>query len=179
MPIAALGLAVTVLGGCNPGPDRSVDSEVSQRVAIAQLSPTEGNKVSGTVTFIEDRDGVRVVADLIGLPSGMHGFHIHENGDCSAPDASSAGGHFNPTNAKHAGPDSRVRHVGDLGNIEATSAGQAQRDTVDSVLTFEGPNSIIGKGVIVHAGKDDLTSQPSGAAGARLACGVIEWSDKG
>ena len=85
------------------------------------LHPTAGSKVGGTVTFTEVADGVQVHADLTGLGPGNHGFHVHEFGDCSAPDAMSAGGHFNPTNEPHAGPDDAARHVGDMGNVDQPS----------------------------------------------------------
>ncbi|UCH64213.1 MAG: superoxide dismutase family protein [Fidelibacterota bacterium] len=141
--------------------------------AIAVLYPTGGNGASGSVRFIQADHGVRVVAQLHGLTPGPHGFHIHQYGDCSAPDASSAGGHFNPTGAPHAGPDTGKRHLGDLGNIIADETGNAYLDVVDHLLTLEGPNGIVGRAVVLHAGADDLTSQPSGAAGPRIACGVI------
>lgn len=139
--------------------------------ATASLNPTEGNNVQGSVTFTQTGDAVQVEGDISGLTEGMHGFHIHEKGDCSAPDASSAGGHFNPNNNEHGARTDSVRHMGDLGNIEADAQGNASISFTDSVLVF---NQIISKAVIVHAGEDDLTSQPSGAAGSRVACGVIE-----
>lgn len=142
--------------------------------ATAVMNPTQGNNASGTVTFTKEEGGMRVVAHFEGVPPGEHGFHIHENGDCSAPDASSAGGHFNPTGMPHAGPEAMQRHIGDLGNITADSSGLAHKEYVDPMLTFEGANSILGKGVILHADPDDYTSQPTGAAGARISCGVIE-----
>ncbi len=142
--------------------------------AAAVMNPTQGNTAKGTVTFTKEEGGMRVVAHFEGVPPGEHGFHIHEFGDCSAPDASSAGSHFNPTNMPHAAPDSAMRHVGDLGNISADSSGVAHKEYVDPMLTFEGDNSILGKGVILHADPDDYTSQPTGAAGARISCGVIE-----
>ena len=143
-------------------------AQTTQPSAIAVLSPTEGNDLQGTVTFIQTPEGVRVRANLTGLTAGTeHGFHVHQYGDCSASDGTSAGGHFNPHGADHAGPDAASRHVGDLGNSEATY------DRVDTQLAFEGESSIIGRAVIVHGGTDDLSSQPSGAAGPRIACGVI------
>lgn len=144
--------------------------------AMATISPTKDHQAKGTVNFTKEADGVRVVADLSGLTPGSHGFHIHEKGDCSAPDASSAGGHYNPTGMPHGGPDAAKHHVGDLGNIEADQSGKAHLDRVFSFLSLSGTNSIVGRAVIVHAGKDDLTSQPSGAAGARAGCGVINES---
>ena len=141
--------------------------------AVAILTPTQGNNVEGTVTFTQMSSGIKVEADIKGLSQGKHGFHIHTFGDCSALDGKSAGGHYNPTGQPHAGPDQNKRHIGDLGNIEADSSGKAQYERVDSHLTLNGPNTIIGRGVIVHDGADDLKSQPSGAAGPRIACGVI------
>ncbi len=144
--------------------------------AVAELQPTEGNQVTGTVTFVSENGSIKVTADLEGLEPGRHGFHIHEKGDCSAPDASSAGGHFNPTGAPHGGPSDPAdqRHVGDLGNIEADSDGKARLEMTDDVISLEGENSIIGKAVVVHSQPDDLETDPTGEAGDRLACGVIE-----
>lgn len=142
--------------------------------AIAVLHPTEGNEVDGKVIFTKDGNGeIRVVADAYGLTLGKHGFHIHEYGNCSAADGTSAGGHFNPDGKAHGGPNTAVRHVGDLGNIEADDQGIARLVLPDSGLALSGSHSIIGRSVIVHAGEDDLKSQPSGNAGARIACGVI------
>ena len=142
--------------------------------AIALMHPTEGNKVSGTVTFTEVADGVQVHAELTGLTPGKHGFHVHEFGDCSAADASSAGAHFNPTNQPHAAPDATARHVGDMGNIEADASGSAKLDYLDHSMSLASDSrSITGRSVVVHAKADDLKSQPAGDSGARVACGVI------
>jgi Cu-Zn family superoxide dismutase len=141
--------------------------------AVATLSPTQGNNVSGVVTFTKVDGGVKIVADVSGLTPGQHGFHIHEFGDCSAPDAASAGGHFNPMHRQHGGPDSEMRHAGDFGNLDADASGKAHYERLDKVISLDGPESIIGHAVIVHAKADDLKSQPSGNAGARVACGVI------
>lgn len=147
-------------------------SELTELVSV--LHPTSGNDVSGVVRFFATEEGTRVVAEISGLePNSTHGFHIHEYGDCSASDGTSAGGHFNPEDQPHAGPDSAQRHVGDLGNITADDEGYAEADFVDPMLTFSGPTSILGRGIIVHAGEDDLESQPTGDAGARMSCGVI------
>jgi Cu-Zn family superoxide dismutase len=141
--------------------------------AIAVLHPTKGHTVTGTVTFTKVADGVRVVAEVEGLTPGDHGFHIHEFGDCSAPDATSAGPHFNPTEHKHSGPDDDARHAGDLGNLTADNSGKAHYDRVDKQLKFTGKESILGRSVIVHEKADDLKTQPTGDAGGRVACGVI------
>lgn len=164
---------VLFLAGCA---QLSPYQEPAPTEAKAGLRPTQGNDVSGVVQFAKVEEGVRVTASLTGLSPGKHGFHIHEKGDCSAPDASSAGGHFNPEGTSHGGPDNPAdkRHVGDLGNIRANQGGNAYYNRVDSVIALRGDRSITGKAVVVHAGTDDLSSQPSGAAGPRVACGVIQ-----
>ena len=149
------------------------------RVAVAQLEPKEGHEASGQVTFTEEGDGVRVVANIEGLPNTRHGFHIHEHGDCSADDSESAGGHFNPADTPHGGPDDPAdeRHVGDLGNLEADMNGVAHYDRLDEVLSFDGDESILDRSVIVHLEEDDLETDPTGDAGDRIACGVIRRGD--
>lgn len=146
--------------------------------AVATLEGRSGSNASGIVTFTEMADGtVDVRADLTNVPPGLHGFHVHEIGDCSAADATSAGGHFNPGGDPHAGPDDAQRHAGDLGNINASAAGRANLETTTSALTVSaGPRSVVGKAVVLHADPDDLQSQPSGAAGSRIACGVVNLS---
>jgi Cu-Zn family superoxide dismutase len=141
--------------------------------AVAVLSPTKGNNVSGTVTFTKVEGGVKIVADVTGLKPGEHGFHIHEFGDCSAPDATSAGGHFNPQHAQHGAPDAAARHAGDFGNLIADDSGKAHYERVDTMMTLDGANSVLGHAVIVHEKADDLKTQPTGNAGGRVACGVI------
>jgi Cu-Zn family superoxide dismutase len=141
--------------------------------AIAVLHPTAGNNVTGSVTFTQSGETVKVVADITGLTPGKHGFHIHEFGDCSSSDGSSAGGHFNPTHKQHGAPDASDRHAGDLGNIEADASGKAHLEWTDKVMKLSGADSIVGHAVIVHEKTDDLKTQPTGNAGGRLACGVI------
>ena len=141
--------------------------------AIAVIHPASGSQVTGTITFTKKDDAILVVADVTGLTPGKHGFHIHEFGDCSAPDATSAGGHFNPTHKQHGAPDAAEHQAGDLGNLQADASGKAHLELRDSTMMLSGENSIIGRAVIVHAKEDDLKSQPVGNAGGRLACGVI------
>jgi len=147
------------------------------RKATAQMNATNGNTAHGTVTFTEVDGGIEVVAEFEGVPEGEHGFHIHEVGDCSSGDGKSAGGHFNPDGYHHAGRDAEKRHVGDLGNVTADANGIVKAHFTDRILSFEGDHSIIGRGVILHAAPDDLTSQPTGAAGARISCGVIKAAE--
>jgi Cu-Zn family superoxide dismutase len=137
------------------------------------MNAAPGSKVSGKVTFAQQRDGIEVHIDLKGLEPGKHGFHIHETGDCSTPDFKSAGDHFNPEHAAHGDRGDSARHVGDLGNLTADSQGNVDVTFVDDQIALKGEHSIVGRAVIVHAQPDDLLSQPSGNAGAREACGVI------
>ncbi len=153
------------------GESHVIDPDVKKGFAI--INPKSGSDVVGAVTFTEVEGGIRIIADVGGLMEGKHGFHIHELGDCSADDGSSAGGHFNPGNQSHGGFDSEVRHVGDLGNLEANKYGFAHYDRVDSVITLEGENSIVGKSVVIHDGEDDLQSDPTGNSGSRIGCGSI------
>lgn len=145
--------------------------------ASATLSPTEGNEVAGRLQFAAVDGGIRITGEVTGLPGGgEHGFHVHEHGDCSAPDATSAGSHFNPADSAHGRVGEGEHHAGDSDNITASDEGVA---TVDSLLQGAtlgdgGPGDIVGKAVIVHADPDDYTTQPTGNAGARLACGVIQ-----
>lgn len=141
--------------------------------AVCVLHPLEGSDVQGAVTFESNGETVEIDAEITGLTPGRHGFHIHEFGDCTGLDGSSAGGHFNPHNMPHAGPDASRRHVGDLGNLTADKDGVAEFHHVDKLVKLNGPNSIIGRSIIVHADPDDLKTQPSGNAGSRVACGVI------
>jgi len=170
-----------ILISCAPQQEQTqeqVQERAAPRMATADLQPTEGNTAMGTVTFAEMTGGIHITAEVSGLESGNHGFHVHETGDCSAPDGTSAGGHFNPDGTNHGGPVSGVHHRGDLGNIEADASGKATLSTmVDFITVAEGPNSVLGKAVIVHAGADDLESQPTGNAGARVACGVIQANE--
>lgn len=153
--------------------------EVKDARASAALAPTQGQQAKGTVTFEKKPAGVEVSVQLEGLTPGTHGFHVHEKGDCSAPDAASAGGHFNPTSQPHAARDAPARHDGDLGNLEADASGKVQVKLIDSKLKLDGPESILGKAVIVHEKADDYTTQPTGNAGGRVACGVVKAAAKG
>ncbi len=141
--------------------------------ATCKLESRSGSQVTGSVTFTKTGDDVQVVGDITGLKPGKHGIHIHEKGDCSAPDAASAGAHFNPGQHKHGGPVTTERHAGDLGNIEADASGKAHIDWKGK-MSLSGADSIIGKSLVVHEKEDDLKTDPSGNSGARIACGVVE-----
>ena len=146
----------------------------SIKEAVAVLHPTSGNKAHGTIRFTQTGEKVKIVAELQGLnPGQKHAMHIHAFGDCSAPDATSAGGHYNPEGHAHALPNGGPRHAGDLGNVQADKQGKARYElTVDNITIAGTRNPIIGRGVIVHAKPDD-GGQPVGNAGDRIACGVI------
>lgn len=172
-PALALGalLATALLTACSHTP---FDPLAPGAVAQAQLQPTLASKVQGQVRFSTQKDGsVRVQGEVQGLaPNSEHGFHIHEKGDCSAPDATSAGGHFNPGGSAHG--HMGHGHAGDLYSLQADANGTARFDySTRSITVGQGINNIIGRGLIVHQDADDFVSQPTGNAGARLACAVI------
>lgn len=173
----SLATATTALlfAGCGSNEPASADTAAATEttMAVAHLAPTEGNTVTGIVSFSSEDGGVRVVVELENLSPGDHGFHVHQNGDCSAPNGTSAGGHFNPESQDHGARTADVRHVGDLDNVTADADGTARAEFVDSQIALSGEHSIVGRAVIVHAAPDDY-SQPTGNAGARVACGVIE-----
>lgn len=144
--------------------------------AAAQIAPTQGNTAAGSVSITAEENGVRLTGVVQGLkPNGEFGFHVHEKGDCSAPDASSAGGHFNPANVEHGNPEGATHHAGDMLNIKSDDQGVAQIDTLASGATLHSgqPTDVLGKAVVVHESPDDYTTQPSGNSGSRIACGVI------
>ncbi|MBK9070207.1 MAG: superoxide dismutase family protein [Myxococcales bacterium] len=142
------------------------------------LLARSGSAVSGTVAFRESAGSVAVKLALAGVTPGLHGFHVHEVGDCSAPDGTSAGGHFNPHGANHGASDVEARHAGDMGNVEADAAGNVTAElTITGITLTPGlPHSIGGRSLILHAAPDDYVTQPTGNAGARIGCGVIDQS---
>lgn len=167
--ICFIGMIAT---GCKSESSKAQDKkEIGKAKAI--LLPTQNSKAKGVVTFQKVGETVRIIADIEGLDPGEHGFHIHEFGDCSAPDGSSAGGHFNPTNNIHGSPEDKDRHAGDLGNITAEDNGKAYYDRIDNVIKLNGDSSIIGRSVIIHSSPDDFVTQPTGNSGGRISCGVI------
>jgi Cu-Zn family superoxide dismutase len=144
--------------------------------AKATLESKSGSKVTGRATFTElPSGGVKVEVWVENAAPGTHGLHIHEKGDCSAPDATSAGAHFNAGGNPHAAPTDKARHNGDLGNIEVGADGKGHLEITTDMLTVKpGANSVVGKSVVFHEKADDLKSQPAGAAGGRFACGVVQ-----
>jgi Cu-Zn family superoxide dismutase len=147
---------------------------------ICVLRPTKDNKARGVVRFTKVNRGIRVNAIVNNLePNSTHAIHIHEFGDATSPDGKSAGGHYNPEGHDHALPEKDMRHAGDLGNLKADAEGKARYSIVVTNISLAGDkNPIIGRGVVVHAAKDD-GGQPTGNAGARIARGVIGIANPG
>ena len=168
LSLALAALGAFALAGCA--------TTSSRGSATVQLMPAAGSSVAGTLTVMPMGSGVHLTGNIAGLaPGSTHAFHIHEKGDCSAADFSSAGGHFNPTAQPHGRTAQGAHHLGDNDNLVADANGIARVNAhfTGVVLGGGGGNDIVGKAVIVHANPDDYTSQPSGNAGARIACGVI------
>jgi superoxide dismutase, Cu-Zn family len=150
---------------------------VSEERAVCTLIPVGRSGVSGIIFFSQRGDRVHIAGKIRGLTPGKHGFHVHEFGDISdEAKGESAGGHFNPHHEHHGAPDARTRHVGDLGNVIANGEGVAIIEESDSLIRLEGPDSIIGRSVVVHE-KPDVFIQPTGGAGGRVAVGVIGWAN--
>ncbi|WP_374029550.1 superoxide dismutase family protein [Bdellovibrio bacteriovorus] len=181
------GFAVLSLSACaqfQRGTENKTAGGTSEPTATTAQAPTRAQavlksastaKVKGIIHFTEEDGRMKVETMVEGLKPGPHGFHIHETGDCSASDFTSAGGHFNPHASNHGSLTSDKRHVGDFGNLMADNKGKANTALVVQGMTMKpGADSIIGKAVIIHKDKDDLKSQPAGNAGARIACGVIQ-----
>jgi Cu-Zn family superoxide dismutase len=167
MIVAAAAVAV-LIAGC-------AGMRSPALTASATVEPRSGSAVAGTVRFSESGGRVRAHVELAGLaPSSEHGFHVHDKGDCSAPDAASAGGHFKPGGSPHGRAGSAPHHAGDLPNLRADASGKVRIDLeLADVTLAPGPTSIVGRSVVVHRDADDYTTQPSGNSGPRVACGVI------
>jgi Cu-Zn family superoxide dismutase len=180
-----LVLAVVIVG-CSrqaedPGdqtatPATGEPKEASQpRTASAVLEAKSDSSLTGTAVFTEKEGFITLTVELQNTAPGVHALHIHEVGDCSAADGTSAGGHWNPTAEDHGKWGTPPHHLGDLGNLTVSEDGTGLLELVSmgwSMGTGEA-NDIVGKAVVVHAGQDDFTSQPTGAAGGRIGCGVI------
>lgn len=143
--------------------------------AVATLEARSGSKVAGTATFTQHGDRVTMKVVVTGLTPGPHAIHLHEVGDCSAPDAASAGGHWNPTGEQHGRWAHAPFHHGDIGNLSANKKGKAELTFVSDLWTIDGgaPADVVGHSVVIHAKEDDFATQPTGNAGGRVACGVI------
>ncbi len=165
--IACLVSTASLLTAC-------ASMEAAGPKAATTLEPRSGSTVTGTVSFQTIGQKTRVEASVAGLTPGAHGFHVHEAGDCSAPDASSAKGHFNPAGKPHGHQGGADRHAGDMPNLVADSSGRATLSAeLDMLGLSEGPDGILKRSVVIHADPDDYKSQPAGNSGKRVACGVI------
>lgn len=183
-PLLLLGLAALV-AACSraEAPAEAVTPPVpaptaalAPATADVDVLSASGSSVTGRLHLTGANGGVAVQGELRGLqPGSEHGFHFHEIGDCTAPDAASAGDHFNPDNADHGGPGSAPKHLGDLPNVTADSQGVARVQTVVSGASLDdgGTHDLAGRAVVLHEKADDYVSQPAGDAGGRIACGVV------
>lgn len=181
------GSGASSSGSAATGPTTSASGSsatAGAKEAAATLEPSKApgqDNVAGTIHFSATATGVKVHAVVTGLtPNGKHGFHIHEKGDLSAPDLSSAGGHFNAGGHKHGGSTGQERHGGDLGNLEADASGKATYNAMIEGLSIDDARTgVVGKSVIVHEKADDLKTDPAGDSGARIAGGVIKAGGDG
>ena len=156
-------------------PETTSSAEATAGAAV-QLSPTQGNTANGGLKITAAGTGVKISGMVQGLkPDSEFGFHFHEKGDCSAPDATSAGAHFNPGNQQHGNPQAQPHHAGDMLNVKSDAQGVAEVsiDNADVSLQSGQPNDILGKALVLHAKPDDYKTQPSGDSGDRIACGVV------
>lgn len=170
MKLILLSLFILVLAACTT-------MGTSRPTAVATLAPISGSNASGTVTFTQlsglASEAVEVKVNLTGVPEGVHGFHIHDKGDCG-DNGNAAGGHYNPLSTAHGAPGADPHHAGDFGNVTADPQGNVTATfTTRSVTVTPGPISAVGHAVILHANPDDLHTQPTGNAGGRIACGVV------
>lgn len=146
-----------------------------EKSARAELESPSIKEIKGTLELKETAKGLKLTANVTGLkPGAVHGFHVHEGSECKGPDFKSAGGHFNPTKQDHNSPAAEQKHAGDMGNLVANKEGMAKTEVMIPKDMKVDLNSYVGKAVILHAKADDLTSQPSGDAGDRIACGIIK-----
>lgn len=180
-PVLLATFTAAALAGCASTmpatmPPSAMPSTSTAHRAVANLAAASGSLVSGKLTLIPMAGGVHASGDIGGLaPNSTHGFHVHETGDCSTADASSAGGHFNPTASAHGKAQASLHHAGDIDNIVADASGVAHVNAhlMGVALGGGASNDIAGRAVVVHAAPDDYRSQPAGNSGARIACGVI------
>jgi len=173
--VSALGAACVYVHATDDGSGAHGPAASTGARATARIESRSGSTVSGKASFTEAHGGVLVEIEVHHAPPGWHAVHVHEKGDCSAEDASSAGGHFNPETKNHGSPHAPEHHAGDLGNMWVDEKGEGSHVLLMPGLTVqEGPASVRGRAIIVHAGVDDLVTQPTGNAGGRIGCGVIQ-----
>jgi Cu-Zn family superoxide dismutase len=171
--LAVLGIACSTFAQGKKG-TQTAPAGKAAAAATAAIEARSGSTVSGTAEFMMHDGKMMITVSVKGAPAGQHAVHIHEKGDCSAPDASSAGGHFNPGGHQHGAPDAAEHHAGDLGNITIGADGTGSLMIHSSDLSLSGTNSVVGHAIIVHEKTDDFVTQPTGNAGGRIGCGVIK-----
>jgi Cu-Zn family superoxide dismutase len=178
----SLGLISSLLllaCGGHGKPPASPD-EPSHVQGVAVLESRSGSNVTGEARFTDKGTDVELTITVAGAEPGLHGVHIHEKGDCSSPDAKSAGDHYNPTSMEHGAPGDMPHHAGDMGNLEVGADGTGTATiTLPGVTLTPGDHSLAGRAIVVHAKEDDFRTQPSGNSGDRVACGVIKVGDEG
>jgi len=180
-------LALLLLAGCaqhgdGGGAETPAEPATDDEPAAATPQTTAvivgigGSGLTGTATFSTQDGVVTMQLDLQNAPPGTHAVHLHEFGDCSAADGKSAGGHWNPTGVDHGEWGVDPFHLGDIGNFSVGEDGKGYVQLTTDLWSIHsgGDNDVVGRAIIVHAGEDDMSSQPSGAAGGRIGCGVIE-----
>lgn len=172
---AGLGACALALAGCNEGKLETGAPVAGGAGAVAMLKTASGAD-AGRATATEVAGGVRFTVDAKGMPAGTHGAHVHTAGRCDAPGFESAGGHWNPTNMKHGTMNPQGPHQGDVPNLIVDSGG---RGTVASTIPGATMANLLdadGAAFVIHAGPDDLKTDPSGNSGGRIACGVFQAS---
>ena len=175
VPVSIVLALCGALAGCGAFGGGAAATKVPGPQAVARLESRSGSSVSGEARFVQAGEGVQLTVDVAGLtPNAEQGFHVHDKGDCSAPDAASAGGHFNPTGKPHGGQDGAEHHAGDMPNLKADAQGAAHATvTLPGLQVAVGPTGVVGRAVVIHQNADDYRSQPAGNSGPRVACGVI------
>ena len=174
-----IGISLTLLSCDRVRQHAGVMSIPSMKQATAMIGPTNDSGVTGMAIFVQSGNQITLTIEIQNATPGVHAVHIHESGDCSSPDGTSAGGHWNPTGVAHAKWGEGEFHLGDLGNFTVGADGTGSIElTTDLWEIGTGSNiDIVGRGIIVHAEADDFTSQPSGNAGARIGCGAIALTE--
>jgi Cu-Zn family superoxide dismutase len=177
--LTCVGVAAALIAGPNcdaRGKDNgdAVDKGQKQK-AVAVIESRSDSRVTGKATFHEADGKVTLRVKIEGAEPGIHAIHLHEKGDCTAPDGTSAGGHWNPTHEDHGKWVSSPFHRGDIGNIEVGADGKGSFTLTTDLWTIGGApeTDVVGKAIIVHAKADDFTTQPTGNAGGRVGCGVV------
>jgi Cu-Zn family superoxide dismutase len=170
------GAALATLSACPKGPEIHTKPELATgpATATATIEPRSNSTISGSATFEQTGNKVKVTVEISGATPGEHGLHIHEKGDCSDPAGKSAGDHFNPGQKEHGSLDKPMHHAGDFGNLTVAPDGKGKLEIeTDTISLAPGPTAVLNRAIVVHEKPDDTVTQPSGNSGARIGCGVI------